>query len=219
MKQKFLETLEKTVQEYDKLDRFGFIGLIGSVNPKHDIDMLFLPNPKYKNGEFIKSQMELLGELKENLKRVDSDLVPFPSISVQDEVEYLSNRKKSEILFHNLVFLDNPGFVKYNPLGFRQNIRKNMQVVYGDLKILDDNSLRYEHPLGDDYYLVINNHRHVSNYPKDLLSKKTKHICDFILRRHNIKSGLRESKAVLSQQECKKLYLDVLDYLDSRIKN
>ncbi len=31
MKEKFLKALEKTVQDYDKLNRFGFIGLIGRV--------------------------------------------------------------------------------------------------------------------------------------------------------------------------------------------
>ncbi|GAG02783.1 unnamed protein product, partial [marine sediment metagenome] len=42
---------------------------------------------------------------------------------------------------------------------------------------------------------------------------------DYVLRRHGINSELRKSKTVLSQNDCRKSYFDVLDYLDSQVKN
>lgn len=207
--QDFVNLLNKEISSYENRDRLGLVGVFGSIEIGHDIDVMFYPSPKYTKGQFVEAQMEVLSRVKERLKKdYKSDLIPFPMLELQDEVEFISQRKPGEVFLHNLIFSDYKSLKERVPF-IDKIISENLEVIHGDKKALENDC---SDPLDYYYFTLLNNQVLLSNYPKELLSKKMKHIIGYV-RKHALGEQGR-SNAVLTQAECKKAYLDTILELD-----
>lgn len=65
----FEKILKETIKEFKEIDKFGFIGVMGSLNLEKDLDFLIFQNPSKNKGVFLKSMCNFLELLKKNLKK------------------------------------------------------------------------------------------------------------------------------------------------------
>jgi hypothetical protein len=168
------ENFEEIINNFENIDKFGFLGLIGSINPSHDIDILSLRNPDYSRAEFIKANIELLKQFKLAQIRKGKDVIPFPTEYLQQIVAHVANKKSGDIMLHNLVYLDSPSFDRLNPDKFKEIIEKQIYVMHGDFKILNHPAMQTEHNMNNPYIQALNFQLILSNLPADLRTKHTK---------------------------------------------
>jgi len=208
----FINLLAKELEKNkNKYQNMGLVGVFGSKEINHDLDIICYPTKNANVFQFSKEQIQFLEEIKKKLKTdYKSDLIPFSMLTVEDEVEYLSQRKKGQVFLHNLVFTNHSDIIKRVPFLDAKIKGPKFEVLHGNLE-----ALTQDHPTKLDFYFyeLINNQVLLSNYPKELLSKKIKHISNWI-RKYN---GLQQEKTqrLLRPEECKKIYFETLNELDS----
>lgn len=213
--QDFVNVLYKEIQNYNEKDAFGLVGVFGTKEIGHDIDVMFYPSDDRPKGEFIIAQTELLDRAKERLQKdYKSDLVPFPMLELQDEVEYLSQRQPNQVFLHDLIFADFASLSERVPF-FEKIIQSpSLQVLHGSI-----DSLAQSHKSNQDFYYftLVNSNVTLSNYPIDLLSRKMKHITGYV-QKHTI--GKKEdTKAILTREESKREFYETLKMLDGIAHN
>lgn len=172
----FVRNLGNYLANHPSKTAYGFVGVFGTKELGHDIDLLFYPSGNKPIGEYIITHLNFLKEIKEKLKSDGSDLIPFPMLELQDEVEYLSKRKPNEVFLHNLIFTDTTHIKERTPF-LETIIQKHCETIHGDKKELEK-----RHSTKNDFYYftLINSMIQLSNYPLELLNKKNKHMCSYV---------------------------------------
>jgi len=208
----FVHLLEREIHRYEERDAYGLVGVFGTKEIGHDIDVLFYPSGDRKKGAFVNAHIELLRRVKERLRKdYSSDLVPFPMLELQDEVEYISGRTSNQVFLHNLVFADYQGAVERVP--FLDNlVNSNMfEAIHGSTEALNQS---HTSPLDFYYFTLINSLILLSNYPLELLSKKVAHLRRWTLQ---YAAGINEKKPskIMSLEEATQQFQETLEILDT----
>lgn len=190
--------LQETIKGFKEINKIGFIGLIGSLNLEKDLDIIITPNKNIKKGEFLKTLCNFLESLKRNLKKRNSNLIILTHSTLQEEVEYISKRKKQDIFLHISSF---PDFTKDLPI----LLKPSNKIYHGKKENLDQISITNI----DFYYnhlLYIN--CLYSNYPKELETKKIHERISYIFKHNNSKINIKDKTN-------KQIYFECCDFLDS----
>lgn len=174
--QEFVKNVGKFLTDHLSRDAYGFVGVFGTRELGHDIDLLFYPSGDRPIGEYLIAHMNFLKDIKEQLKYQGSDLIPFPMLELQDEVEYLSQRKLSEVFLHNLIFTDMRHVNERVPF-LKELIDYKCETVHGTKESFENS---YSTDKDFYYFTLVNSLVHLSNYPDELLSKKNKHLCSYV---------------------------------------
>ena len=177
--QGFVRLVGTELTRFPERSAYGLVGVFGSRELNHDLDLIFYPSGDRPVGEYLIAHIEFLRRIKSILGDHDSDLIPFPMLEVQDEVEYLSGRTPDDIFLHNLIFTDFAHISQRVPfLGDIINSRL-FETVHGNVTALEKG-----HSTSQDYYFftLVNSLEVLSNYPPELLAKKQRHILGYIAK-------------------------------------
>ncbi|MCD6576154.1 MAG: hypothetical protein J7K73_03265 [Nanoarchaeota archaeon] len=211
-----LRDIEEVFDKFPQKGAFGFVGIFGSINPTHDIDMLSIRNPYVPRKEFIKANLDLMLALKDYQIKKGRDVSPFPTEYIQPFIEYF--KEPRDILVHNLAFLDYPSFDRLNPKDFKKIIEKEMIVLYGSLDVLDHPLLQQEHRKNDPYIQALNFAYFIANLPPEFRTKTTKFAIKQItknsLRMPEYHENLPSGEWTI--EECVNQYSRVLDLIEAR---
>ena len=197
----FEEALKETIDEFEEIDKFGYIGIMGSFNVERDTDVIFAPNKNIKKGEFMKVLCEFFELLKINVIKQKLGFVAFAHIFFQGEAEYLSKRNtKKDIFMHIISLPDLSPLLKVTKEGMLSS-----KEYYGKKEKIINIPLTDK----DFYYNLL----HFSNclysrYPKELEIKKIHYVASYIYKNNNKKINL-EGKSN------KEIYFECCDFLDS----
>lgn len=200
----FEQILKETIKEFPEINKFGFIGLVGSLDIKKDLDILFAPSKNIKEGESLKMLCGFLDLLKNKLKTKKTKLIVFPYSIFQEEVEYLSKRKEEDILLH----LVNAWDLVQNNKDIIAEMTKETKCYHGKIESLfeiNKTDLDYLYT-----YLFFINCLY-SEYPKKLETKK------IFERIHYFLKNIGE-KINFKNRNNKQIYFECCDILDSKAK-
>ncbi|MFA5406019.1 MAG: hypothetical protein WC307_01520 [Candidatus Nanoarchaeia archaeon] len=206
----YTNTIEEVVSHWPGRNAYAFIGMVGSYNLEHDLDLLTISNGCLQPGEFFIDQNNLLGKIREATIANGDRLVPFQKICYQDEVAWLSKLKpgKNGVLLHNLTYLDQDSIKQYNPPRFLEEINKNMITLYGDADNIKGVQ-NHENPHTYLYFMLQDANVLNTDYPTALKEKKLKHLINYVhkwLGKPVITEGeWSESKCLNEFNNCLKL--------------
>ncbi|MBS3140572.1 hypothetical protein J4405_00335 [Candidatus Woesearchaeota archaeon] len=194
--QGFVRLVGTELLRFPERNAYGLVGVFGSREPNHDLDLIFYPSGDRPVGEYLIAHIEFLKRIKEVLRLQDSDLIPFSMLEVQDEVEYLSRRTPKDIFLHNLVFTDFTHITERVPfLGDVINSRL-FETIHGSA-----DSLKKGYGTSQDFYFftLVNALVVLSNYPSKLLTKKQRHILGYVAEHTRGKFPLPRSNATVDE--------------------
>jgi len=224
---KFVKIFKEQINKLENKEVIGFIGIIGSLNLKHDIDCIILPGKTNKKGEYIKTYFTLLRNIKEKMKKEELNLIPFYHFDYQEEVDFLSKRKENSIFLHNIFYLNNP-FVKKTRDAYKivnqyrhiDQIIKDIKIeIFGDINGAKKSPLVPCFELDGYYEKCIHLFPILANYPKKLIQNKVTHTVHYIKKQlGKEKRDIRKIANKLSFEDCVKEYEKVLYLLDQQSK-
>ena len=207
-KKLFQETIKEAILKFKKVNFFGVIKFVGSINYENDIDIVFCPAPGIKTSEFFVAQVNFLEIVKKKFeKKSGLRLICFPFVSLQEEVEYISERKKGDIFLHIVNLYKN-----YKKMtGTKSFIADNRFILYGDSQTIK----KVKTPKNERFFdYLYYSELFFANYPLSLLNKKIKSNVGRIYKFIGTKSDLKHSKELYSQEQLKKIYINCLKALD-----
>lgn len=208
--EKLFEEFENVVlsstKQFKNIKKFSYVGLIGSCNPKRDLDLLILPANNLKIGEFIKRNVEFLEILERKLKERNIGLVIFTSEWSQEEVNWISKRNSNKDIFLHLI--SNFGWQRDEKTIKEiliKAVKSTNKTYYGDINYIK--KIKNLKPSIDYTHLFFSN-CFFSRYPKELETKKIQEMAKFILK-------IRGEKISFPDLNNKELYFYMCDYLDN----
>lgn len=196
----FEKILKKSISEFKEIEKFGFVGFMGSLNIKRDLDLIINPNKNIKKGEFLKSLCNFIEVLKKNCQKEKCNLICFTHSTFQEEVEFLSKRKEGDIFLHINSF---PDLIPLNEEVIKSitNAEKSYFGNHNNIKLIQATNKDYYY----NYLFFIN--CLYSRYPKKLEDKKIKERISYIFK-HN------SSSINFSNKTNKEIYFECCDFLD-----
>ena len=211
--QEFIRLVGNELETFSGKSAYGLVSVFGSQEIGHDLDLLFYPSGDRKPGEYIKTHLNFLARIKHKLRGKNSDLIPFPMLEMQDEIEYLSKRKQGDIFLHNLIFTDYNHITERVPFLGEVINSPQCETIFGNPE-----NLRKAHSTKLDYYYftLINTLVQLSNYPPELLTKKNNHICGYV-QKYALGKIPKERPRVLSLKDNLAYLHETLEGLDSLI--
>jgi hypothetical protein len=205
----FLECLRELSRRFKKIDHFGVIKLVGNMTFEKDIDLVFCPSEKVKTSEFFIAQLNFLERLKKKYEeRASSRLICFPFVGFQEEVEFISKRRKEDIFLHVINLYK--GYKKMT--GSKSFIQSPGEVIYG--KIL--NIRQVKTPKNERFFdYLYYSELFFAEYPLSLLNHKLesqiKHIYKYLKKDLNAENSNKK----LGYERLKKMYCDCLRKIDN----
>jgi len=197
----FEKILEKSINEFKEKDKIGFIGLAGSKKIENDIDLVIFPSNLTKKGEFLKSLCNFLKLLRENIRKEKADFICVPHSTFQEEVEFISKKKKGDILLHISSFPD----LMIQDRRLMKGLINSCVIYWGNKDLINKTS-----KTDMDYYydyLFLTNCLY-SNYPKSLETKKIRKKVEYVLKYNKGKIDFNGKTNI-------QIYFECCDFLDS----
>jgi len=176
----FIKYFKQALSEVD-VNKFGFVGILGSVKEKysHDIDVLIFPSKDAKIGESIKEMAKLYKKVDELLKAHHERyyVVWCPKKVIQEMMYYLSSLEEGGaglIPVHSLFFTDYVSFKKFNPKSFEKEIKKNMITLYGRFEIIKELKV-YPSEKIEPYFFILEYSMcsKIKTFPRHLIRSST----------------------------------------------
>jgi hypothetical protein len=236
---KFCELIKHTAETHKNKEIFGLISVFGGkkdfTHRGHDIDVLVYPAKDVPKGEFVKAEVMLLENLNKILeKEYNCRLITFQRFEQQVLIEHLSGRKEGDVLMHNLIFTDRKTMEQRMP--FFKQIFDKLEVLFGS-----KDALKYSNRSNLDYYYftAINTMFLTSHLPQHVLSDATlktykyitEHVKQEIQKTYDKKISRRDAESQklsyasarqrpkLTYNECRKMFFDLMDFLDRYATN
>lgn len=138
----FVKCLKLALKDIDK-QKFGFIGIVGSLKKpySHDIDLLIFPSKNVKLGESIIELTKLYDFTEKNLRKYHERyyLATSPKFAMQDLTYYLASIEEGPlglIPIHSMFFTNYRDFKRFSPKYFQQRIKKTLITLHGNFNNL-----------------------------------------------------------------------------------
>ena len=219
-KEIFTECLKAAVKK-SKLDKIGFIGIIGSIEEKysHDVDLIIFPSKKAKIGESILEVIKLYEEIDKILKEKHPMyyFVPCPRKAMQELVYYLATLEEGSaglIPVHSLFFTDYKSFEKLNPINFIKEIKKTLVTLYGNFEIIKGLEELPQEKL-EPYFWIIDfeMNARIKNFPRHLIRASAESLFTYLGDKYDIKTSKKKMHNI---KEIEEEFLKLLVQLDKR---
>jgi len=214
-----LEVVHDRVGCYDMLDMYSLIGIIGSSDFNHighDLDMLFLPKPGVKPGEFLQAHHLLLEKITSGIRETGYAPVISQRFAHQDERFHIAreyNPAVNLLSIHNLSFFDTESMKKLTPERFQDEALRSINIICGSGDAASDLNNSYT----EAHLVLMVNYPFCSEYPDDFVRRKTERVIGYIEKFYLGGSILPKSSKVLKPKECAELWFNTAKYLDKMV--
>lgn len=193
-KQAFLKSFKTAIDKVDK-NKFGFIGIIGSINEEtsHDIDVLIFPNFNTKIGEAIIEYSRLYDETEKQLKKIHKRyyLAITQKFAMQELVNHLSSHEEGSvgmIPVHSMFFANYRDFVGFSPKKFLKNVNKKLISLHGDLNKMKKLPELSQEKL-EPYFFVLDfeMNARIKTFPRHLIRASAESLFEYLNKKYKIK--------------------------------
>jgi len=203
----FEEALKETVDNFPQKSMFGYVGLIGSLNTKRDLDLLVLPKKGVRHGEFLRTLAEFLEPLEKNLAKRDVGFVAFTHTYLEEEVKYLSKRDINKDALVHIVSIYDWKELQDEAIDILVNsVEKTQKTYHGSVENII--ALQKIDTTYLSNYLFVANCFH-SRYPEALVNEKIKERMNYIVK------YLGETLD-FDNKSNKEIYFEVCDLMDKK---
>jgi len=219
-KELFVKSFKKALNKVDK-NKFGFIGIVGSLmkEKSHDIDVVIFPNFKAKIGEAIIEYAKLYDEIEKELKKHNERyyIAACQKFAMQELTIHLSAIEEGYpgmIPVHSMFFTNYRDFQKFSPAGFVKDVENNSIVFHGNLKDMKKLPAIPQNKL-EPYFFVLDfemNSR-IKTFPRHLIRTSAESLFDYLNKKYNI--NIKE-KIPHNIKEIKSNFVALMHQLDEK---
>lgn len=193
VKEIFLDSFKKAIKKIDK-KKFGFIGIVGSIDEEesHDIDILIFPSKKSKIGETIIELMKLYDKTEKELKKHHERyyLSVSPRLDQQEITYYLSSIEEGGaglIPIHSLFFTNSRDIKKLPPKGFLKSVKTTSLILHGNWEKIKELPILPQKKL-EPYFYILNFEMkaRIKTFPRHLIRSSAESLNHYLKRRYNL---------------------------------
>jgi len=193
VKEIFLDSFKKAIKKIDK-KKFGFIGIVGSIEEEksHDIDILIFPSKKSKIGEAMIELMKLYDETGKELKKHHERyyLSVSPRLDQQEITYYLSSLEEGGaglIPIHSLFFTNYRDIKKLPPKDFLKSVKTKSLVLHGSWEKIKKLPVLPQKKL-EPYFFILNFEMkaRIKTFPRHLIRSSAESLNNYLRRRYKL---------------------------------